>query len=84
MRPQTKRRTIASRDPRAQQMWTEVVSPTEIARAFGHVNAGISFFGCIDPAPQPIGCPPLSARACEGAEERAFRRFPITSHKPGP
>jgi hypothetical protein len=31
----------------------------------------------IDPAPQPLGCPPGVARAGESAEERAFRRFPI-------
>lgn len=33
----------------------------------------------------PVGCPDgILLIAGESPEQRAFRRFPITSHKPGP
>ncbi len=35
-----------------------------------------------DPDPQPLGCPCGVTRPGESPEQRAFRRFPINSHKP--
>lgn len=36
-----------------------------------------------DPTPTPYGCPWGVGRIGESPEQRAFRRFPIDSHKPG-
>jgi hypothetical protein len=38
----------------------------------------------IDPTPQPLGCQEPCAFWYETPEQRAFRRFPIAAHKPGP
>jgi hypothetical protein len=79
-----RRRTINSRDPIAQAMWAEGRGINEIARALGkssHNHA--STFGAIDPTPQPLGCPPGAGLAGETDEARVWRRFPLTTHKPG-
>ena len=85
VRYRTKRRSIATRDPVAQKMWAEGYGTAQIAQAIG-VNRRVCshYFGVIDPTPQPLGCYAPIGRAGESGEARAFRRFPINSHKPGP
>ena len=79
------RTAVALNHPLAQEMWAKGCGINQIAKALGiPAKKTIEYFGCIDPTPQPLGCPPFSGRAGESGEARAFRRFPIDCHKPGP
>jgi hypothetical protein len=80
------RKRLCLDDPVAQDLWAQGKNLKEIALIRGLPYNGINstwFFGTVDPTPQPLGCPPLAGRHGETDEARAFRRFPITSHKPG-
>jgi hypothetical protein len=80
----TPRSDIATRDPEMLSMWKAGIPLTEILRRQGLSTGNFAhYFGVIDPTPQALGCPEPS-KPGETPEQRAFRRFPITSHKPGP
>jgi len=81
-RPRTNRIDISTKDPEIRALWAAGLTLAEIKRRVGLTPGGAAF-GVIDPTPQPLGCPPFSARPGETAEQRCWRRFPINEHKPG-
>jgi hypothetical protein len=77
------RRPIASRNPEIQDLWQAGLKKIEILRRMGFSSSStIAYFGAIDPTPQPLGCREPCGLAGETPEQRAYRRFPINSHKP--
>jgi hypothetical protein len=70
-------------------MWERGASLATITRALGYRSTiNQSAMGVLDPQsairdPVPPRVPPSQWRAGEADEARVWRRFPITSHKPG-
>jgi hypothetical protein len=79
------RTAIASKDPRAREMWDNGASLAEIRKAMGWTKGHDPCnFGYVDPNPL-AECARRSGdplRPGETPEQRVFRRYPITSHKP--
>jgi len=69
---------IASRDPEIQALWAQGLRKTEILRRLGLRCPTVNVFGFPDRHQ-----PPAPALPGETPETRAFRRFPINTHKPG-
>lgn len=79
----SKRMSIAHRDPEIQKMWRDGATVTEIMVHLGKPPKSMgAYLGVRDLTPQPLGCRTACAISGESGEARAFRRFPITAHKP--
>jgi hypothetical protein len=81
----SRRSHCASKNPDVRALFEQGKSPTAILLALGMAARSntSNILGFVDPTPQPYGVPWDEARVGESGEQRAFRRFPIASHKPG-
>jgi hypothetical protein len=75
-----RRKDIATNDPELRRMWEGGATVTEIMRAAGWNVKQTNRLGIPDPGPP---APPLDpCREGESDEQRVWRRFPLTGHKP--
>ena len=82
--PRSVRTEIWTNNPEIRALWQAGVPLADILKRFGREGwSTTNIFGAIDPTPQPLGCREPCAIAGESGEQRAFRRFPINSHKQG-